>query len=252
MVMGMLTKKRYDLILNYLNNNGSGSISDFVGITNSSESTIRRDLTHLEELGLLTRIHGGASLDRLEQEASFSDKSVLHLKEKIYIGKIAASLIDDGDTVFIDAGTTTYEMLPFIDAESLTVVTNNMTLIDVLVKKGYYVYLLGGNVKSSTRAIVGHDATNKLEQLYFDKCFIGTNGVDLSHGFSTPNSDEANIKSTALKQSKQRFILADHSKFYKTAFVKFANLKDAAMITNDSHSEFLKEASGVTKIIGGE
>jgi DeoR family fructose operon transcriptional repressor len=248
----MLTKKRYDLILSYLNKHTSASVSDLVNITSSSEATVRRDLTHLEEVGQLTRVHGGATIDRLEQEATYSDKSVLNLKEKIYIGKLAASLIDDGDTVFIDAGTTTYEMLPFIDAQSLTVVTNNMALIDILVRKGYDVYLLGGKVKSSTRAIVGHDALNKLQQLYFDKCFVGTNSVDISHGFSTPNNDEAYIKGAALKQAKQRFVLADDSKFYKTAFVKFGELKDAAIITNKSRSEFLKEASIYTNIIGGD
>lgn len=252
LVMEMLTQKRYDLILNFLNNYGSGSVSDFVDITKSSEATIRRDLTYLEESGFLTRIHGGATLDRIEKEASFSDKSIMHLKEKVYIGKLAASLIDDGDTVFIDAGTTTYEMLPFIDAEALTVVTNNMTLIDVLVKKGYYVYLLGGKVKSTTRAIVGHDAIKKLEHLYFDKCFVGTNCVDLNHGYSTPDSDEAHIKRTALKQSKQKFVVADNSKFYKTAFVQFAELKEATLITDKSQSDFIKEAKHFTKIIGGE
>lgn len=252
LVIEMLTQKRYDLILEFLNRHSSGSVADFVNITDSSEATIRRDLTYLESSGLLTRIHGGATLDKIEKEATFSDKSIRNLKEKVYIGKLAASLIDDGDTVFIDAGTTTYEMIPFIDAESLTIVTNNMTLIDILVKKGYYVYLLGGKVKLTTRAIVGHDAIKKLENLYFDKCFIGTNCVDLDHGYSTPDSDEGHIKRTAILQSKQKFVLADHSKFHKTAFVQFAALNEAALITNKNSSKFLSEAAKITKIIGGE
>src|SRR5699024_9973667 len=112
--------QRYELILNFLNEHGNGTISDFVKMTGTSSATIRRDLTHLEDEGLLSRIHGGATIDRIEGEASYTDKAIRNLKDKIQIAKTAASLIEDGDTLFIDAGTSTYEMLPFINKKNLT------------------------------------------------------------------------------------------------------------------------------------
>ena len=250
-VMEMITAQRYELILNFLNENGNGTINDFVKLTSTSSATIRRDLTHLEEEGRLKRIHGGATIDRIEEEVSYSDKSVRNLKDKISIAKRAASLIEDGDTVFIDAGTNTYEMLPFINQKNLIIVTNSVTLISSLVKDGHLVYLLGGKVKPTTNAIIGSEAAQKLESLSFDKCFIGTNGIDPAHGYSTPDNDEAIIKRTALAQSKAKYILGDASKFYKTAFVKFAELDDAVLITNAIQSDFIKMINKETTVIGG-
>lgn len=250
MVMDMITTQRYELILNFLNEHGNGTISDFVKMTGTSSATIRRDLTHLEDEGLLSRIHGGATIDRIEGEASYTDKAIRNLKDKIQIAKTAASLIEDGDTLFIDAGTSTYEMLPFINKKNLTIVTNSVTLISSLVRDGHLVYLLGGKVKPTTYAIIGTEAVDKLNSLSFDKCFIGTNGIDTTHGYSTPDAEEAAIKRTALKQSKAKYVLGDGSKFYKTAFVKFARLGDAVLITNDLKSEIIKEIKTETIVIG--
>ena len=236
MVMDMITTQRYELILNFLNENGNGTINDFGKLTGTSSATIRRDLTHLEDEGLLSRIHGGATIDRVESEASYTDKAVRNLKDKILIAKTAAALIEDGDTLFIDAGTSTYEMLPFINKKNLTIVTNSVTLISSLVRDGHLVYLLGGNVKPTTYAIIGTEAVDKL------------NG--LSFGYSTPDGEEAAIKRTALKQSKAKYILGDTSKFHKTAFVKFAALGDAVLITNDLKSEFVKDIEEETNVIG--
>lgn len=248
--MNMITTQRYELILNFLNEYGNGTINDFVDLTGTSSATIRRDLTQLEDEGLLSRIHGGATIDRIESEKSYTDKSVMNLKDKIHIAKTAAALIEDGDTLFIDAGTSTYEMLPFINKKNLTIVTNSVTLISSLVKDGHLVYLLGGKVKPTTYAIIGTEAVEKLNNLSFDKCFIGTNGIDIEHGFSTPDSDEAAVKRTALKRSKAKYILGDTSKFHKTAFVKFAELSDAELITNDTKSDLIKEISKETTVIG--
>lgn len=252
MVMRMITTQRYELIIKYLNDHGSASVNELVGLTASSTATIRRDLTHLEAEGLLTRIHGGATLDHIVKEASYTDKSVKNLKGKISIAKNAALLIEDGETIFMDAGTTTYEMLSFIEAENLTIVTNSVTVISSLVKLGHKVYLLGGKVKPLTYAIVGSEASQKLSTLSFDKCFLGTDGVDLIHGYSTPDSEEALIKKTALNQSKAGYILADSSKYHRTAFVKFADIEEAVLITEGFSSEFVRNIKDKTIVIGVE
>src|SRR5699024_10284773 len=100
----MITNQRYERILDYLNVHGTGSVNDLVIITDSSTATVRRDLTHLESEGILKRVHGGATLGGLQKEEDYSDKSVKNLTEKIKIAQNAAAMIENGDTVFIDAG----------------------------------------------------------------------------------------------------------------------------------------------------
>lgn len=247
----MITNQRYEKIMNYLNEKGSGSVNDLVDITNSSTATVRRDLTHLESKGLLKRVHGGATVDQMEQEEDYSEKSVKNLSKKLKIAQKAAELIEDGDTIFIDAGTTTYEMMPFIRASNITVVTNSITLIDQLVRNGHNTHVLGGKVKPSTKAVVGHDVIEKLKTLSFDKCFVGVNAIDIHHGYTTPDEDEAYIKRTAVEQAIRAFVLADSSKFERSAFVKFAGVEEAVIITENENHPFLEKIDDRTTIIGG-
>ncbi|WP_411844266.1 DeoR/GlpR family DNA-binding transcription regulator [Salinicoccus sp. HZC-1] len=248
----MITNQRYEKIMEYLNRKGTGSVNDLVGITSSSTATVRRDLTYLESKGLLKRIHGGATVDQMEQEEDYSDKSVKNLSKKLKIAQKAAGMIEDGDTIFVDAGTTTYEMMPFIKASSITVVTNSITLIDQLVRNGHNTYVLGGKVKPTTKAVVGHDVVDKLRNLTFDKCFVGVNAVDVHHGFSTPDEDEAYIKRTAIVQARRAFVLADSSKFDRSAFVKFADIEEASIITEPAQHPFLEKIKKRTDIIRGD
>ncbi|KKK35470.1 hypothetical protein WN59_01160 [Salinicoccus sediminis] len=248
----MITNQRYEKIMDCLNERGTASVNDLVDITNSSTATVRRDLTHLESKGLLKRVHGGATVEQMEREEDYTEKSVKNLSKKLKIAQIASELIEDGDTVFIDAGTTTYEMMPFIKASEVTVVTNSITLIDQLVRNGHQTIVLGGRVKPATKAVVGHDVIEKLRTLSFDKCFIGVNAIDLHHGFTTPDEDEAYIKKTAVEHSRRAFVLADSSKFERSAFVKFAQLEEASIITEDPDHPFLVKARSGTEITGGE
>lgn len=248
----MITNQRYEKIMDYLKEKGTGSVNDLVDITHSSAATVRRDLTHLESKGLLKRVHGGATVEQMEREEDYTEKSVKNLSKKIKIAQMASELIEDGDTVFIDAGTTTYEMMPFIKASDVIVVTNSITLIDQLVRNGHGTHVLGGRIKPATKAVVGHDVIEKLKTLSFDKCFIGVNAIDTNHSFTTPDEDEAYIKRTAVEQARRSFVLADSSKFGRSAFVKFAELEDASIITEDPDHPFLVKVRTRTEITGGE
>ncbi|WP_017548808.1 DeoR/GlpR family DNA-binding transcription regulator [Salinicoccus carnicancri] len=248
----MITNQRYEKIMDYLNERGTGSVNDLVDITNSSTATVRRDLTYLESRGMLKRVHGGATVEQMEREEDYTEKSVKNLSEKIKIAQIASEMIEDGDTVFIDAGTTTYEMMPFIKASDVTVVTNSITLIDQLVRNGHKTHVLGGRVKPATKAVVGHDVIEKLKTLSFDKCFVGVNAIDIHHGFTTPDEDEAHIKRTAVEQARRAFVLADSSKFERSAFVKFASLAEASIITENPDHPYLIRAGSGAEITGGK
>lgn len=244
----MLTEERHNIILDLLREKGVIKIIDLIEATNTSESTIRRDLTYLESINALKRIHGGATLPKGRLiEPSYSEKEVQSVDEKKIIAKYAASLIEDGDSVYLDAGTSTYEMIQYIDKNNIVVVTNGLKHINALIDKNINAYILGGKIKNTTKAVIGSDALKSLEKFRFDKCFLGINGIHIECGFTTPDSEEAMLKENAIKHSRQSFVLADESKFGEVSFVKVADLKDAVIITN-SEVENYKEYNEETKV----
>jgi len=229
----LLTEERHKYILETLSKKGIVKINEIVDLTNSSESTIRRDLTYLEGKNMLKRIHGGATLLKGRfSEPSYNEKLDRNISEKSAIAQYAASLIQDGDCIYIDAGTTTFEIIKYINNKNIFVVTNGLKQIDLLVEKGINAYVLGGRVKLITKAIIGMDALKGLEKFRFDKAFIGINGIHFEYGFTTPDIEEAALKENAIKLSKEAFILADESKFGEVAFCKVTDLKKATVITN--------------------
>ncbi|TCO68266.1 DeoR/GlpR family DNA-binding transcription regulator [Marinisporobacter balticus] len=229
----MLTEKRHEIILEILKKKGSVKINEFVEATNTSESTIRRDLSFLENTNVLKRVHGGANLLKGRfNEPTYSEKQDQYIQEKTMIAEYGASLIEDGDCVYLDAGTTTFMMIQYLDKKDIVVVTNGLKHIDMLVENNINAYIVGGKVKARTKAVIGIDALKNLEKFRFDKCFIGINGIHPDYGFTTPDSEEAILKGTAINLSREAFVLADESKFGEAAFVKVSDLKKAVIITN--------------------
>ena len=229
----MLTPERHQIILNLLKTNGVVKLQEMIEATKASESTIRRDLIQLEQEHRLKRVHGGASLLQGKRiEPSYDIKSDINFKEKQLIAELAASLIIDGDSVYLDAGTTTLQMIPYLNQKDLTIVTNGVNLIEPLIAKGITAYLLGGLVKSSTKALIGSAALASLKGYRFDKCFIGVNGIHHEFGYTTPDPEEARIKQTALYLAQETYVVADHSKHGDVSFSKIADLSAAILITD--------------------
>ncbi|MHC0552517.1 DeoR/GlpR family DNA-binding transcription regulator [Salinicoccus sp. CNSTN-B1] len=247
----MLTSKRYEIIMDHLAKNGTASVNTLVELTKSSSATVRRDLSYLEDEGALQRVHGGATIRRNEREEDYGEKSVKNLSKKIKIAQTAASLIEEGDVIFIDAGTTTYEMVHFINQENITIVTNGITLIEPLVRNGHETHVLSGRVKPATKAVVGPEVIEKINHLNFDKCFVGANAISAEHGLSTPKEAEAFIKKSAIRQSSLAYALVDSSKYNRNAFVHFADIEETAIITDDASHGFIKAIQSRTNIIGG-
>lgn len=230
----MLTPERHQLIVSLLKENGVVKLQELVERTNSSESTIRRDLVQLEDKNILKRIHGGASLVQGNRvEPSYIEKSSKNIKEKRAIAQYASQLIHEGDSIYLDAGTTSQELIPFLNHEGITVVTNAVNLIEPLLEKGITTYLTGGVVKPQTKALIGSRALESLNLYRFDKCFLGVNGIDLKYGYTTPDPEEALIKQTAMGLASECYILADHTKFNEVSFSKVSSLKDAVLITDN-------------------
>ncbi|AZJ44871.1 DeoR/GlpR family DNA-binding transcription regulator [Bacillus velezensis] len=232
----MLTPERYQLIMDQIEKRDVVKIQELISMTNASESTIRRDLSTLEEHGFLKRVHGGASkLSNSRQEPDMLEKSSKNLQDKLKIAEEAASLLEEGDCIYLDAGTTTLHMIDFIDpSKDIVVVTNGVMHIDALIRKGIPFYLLGGYVKHRTGAMIGGASLTAVSQYRFDKSFLGVNGVHIEAGFTTPDPDEALLKTKAVRQAKNAYVLADPSKFGEISFAAFAALGDAAIITTEA------------------
>ncbi|QRG70081.1 DeoR/GlpR family DNA-binding transcription regulator [Brevibacillus choshinensis] len=230
----MLTPERHQLILSLLKERDTVRINELVEMTGASESTIRRDLSELEEQSLLKRVHGGASsLQNKIEEPTMLEKSVKYEREKTAIAKYAASLVSERDSIFIDAGSTTSRMVPFLPYENIVVVTNSPDIGIQLIKRNIKTFLLGGELKAATWSLVGRDAIKSIGQYRFDKCFIGTNGIDLTHGLTTPDPDEAYVKQLALQYSDRRFVLADSYKFNRVTFAKMGDFSHVTVVTDD-------------------
>jgi DeoR family fructose operon transcriptional repressor len=229
----LLTEQRHKIILEKLKQNGIVKVNDLVNLLNTSESTIRRDLTYLENINVLKRIHGGATIPKGRLiEPTYNEKQIQNVDQKRKIAKFAASYIEEGDCIYLDAGTSTFEMIQYINKKSLIVVTNGLNHINAIIENNINGYILGGKVKNSTKAVIGCDALKSIEKFRFDKCFLGINGIHLKYGFTTPDSEEAILKENAIKHSGQSYILADESKFGEVSFVKVGNLDQASIITN--------------------
>ncbi|RSK51757.1 DeoR/GlpR family DNA-binding transcription regulator [Bacillus canaveralius] len=233
----MLTPERHRLILQLLKERNVVKIQEIVELTNTSESTIRRDLIQLEQEKFLKRVHGGAArLQGKLQEASMSEKTFKNLHEKRQIAQYAASLVEEGDCIYLDAGSTVMAMIEYLPND-IVVVTNGLMHIHLLLDKEINTFLIGGFAKHKTKAIIGRGALASMENYRFDKCFMGVNGIHPQFGYTTPDQEEALIKKTAISLSRESFVLADESKFSEISFAKIADLHEAAIITNQLNKE---------------
>lgn len=245
----MLTNERHAYILKKLEKKQTVKIQELVDETAASESTIRRDLTELENQQKLERVFGGAILTgRNLKEQSITDKSTLNLTEKIQVAQAAAGLIKEGDSVFLDAGTTTFQMIPFLQNKDLVIVTNGLTLVDALNEYGITTYLIGGLLKSKTSAFVGSQTMQAIKSYRFDICFLGVNGLHVEYGYTTPDPEEAAVKQLASSLSRKTFALADHSKINQVSFAKIMDLENAMLIIDSMPTETLDDFRKKTSV----
>lgn len=244
----MLETERHQMIIEALKTKNTVKLQELVELTNSSESTIRRDLIQLEQGKFLKRVHGGAArLQGKLQEPSMTEKSSKNLQAKRRIAQYAGSLVEEGDCIYLDAGSTVIEIIPFLP-DNIVVVTNGLMHINELLEKNIKTFLLGGYAKPTTRAIIGRGALESLEQYRFDKCFLGVNGIHPQFGYTTPDPEEAMIKQRAISLTREAYVIADESKFSEIAFAKIADLHQASIITSDLDPETKEQFLSKTKI----
>lgn len=249
----MLNEERYRRILRLLQEKGIVKLQELCTMLEASESTVRRDLQDLEERGQLRRVHGGAALPALSGglEPGMAEKSAVNLPQKQKIAEMASGLVRSGEAIYLDAGTTTLAMIPYLKGKSITVVTNGLPQADALLEADIPSYLLGGLAKKRTKALVGSLALDNLGGFRFDRCFLGANGIHPDAGYTTPDPEEAALKRRASELSSLTYVLADSSKIGHVAFSKIMELEKAALIAEQVPERWHKPIAEMTNLIGG-
>lgn len=245
----MLTEQRYDIILKLLEEKNSITVAEVKELLNTSESTVRRDITALHNAGKLVKVFGGAvTCDRtiVTHEPTVEQKACVNVEAKQVVAAHAAGLVLPEDFVYLDAGTTTACMLSFLTEKSATFVTNAVAHAKTLAAAGFHVYLVGGELKGSTEAVVGNQALMSLQNYHFTKGFFGTNGISRQSGLTTPDMNEAMVKKTAMGQCREVFVLADHSKFGNVSLVTFGAFQSGTILTDSCPEEYKSSGNVVT------
>ena len=227
----ILTKARLD---------GRVEVKDLAEALDVTPETVRRDLTALERRGLLRRMHGGAiPVERLGIEPAVADREGRMAGQKERIAKAALDELPDGGAIILDAGTTTIRLAELLPTDrELTVVTHSLPVAMLLATRPTItLHLLGGTVRGRTLAAVGTWAERAMADVFADVAFLGTNGITVERGLTTPDMAEAAVKRALVAAARRVVVLADHTKFGRTDFAQVAPLPAVDTVITDTDLE---------------
>lgn len=235
----MLTAERKRYILELLQEKNYVSVAELSADFKVSEVTIRKILNELDSYGYLKRTRGGAiSISISKDEFEEKEKEKTNIKEKKAIAKAAYDYIENGNIIFLDAGSTTLELVRLIkngNKRNLVVVTNAINIAyEMTEAEDIDLILIGGCVRHRILSCVGSIAEKAIESLYFDKLFLGANSADIVHGITTPNIYEAQVKQQMLKSTKEVILITDYSKFGKVSLSQICPVKTINRLITDS------------------
>ena len=233
----MTMDERQKRILDLLEAEGEIRVEDLADRLNVSQVTMRKDLDILETQGLVERIHGGAIFSQRNRfNVAFLEELQTQATAKKLIAQAAVDYIKEGDSIILDAGTTTFWLAQALAGKfkSLLVITNSLPAALELSKAGYKILLIGGEVLNHSLALTGPITVNNLESYHVDRAFLGTSGISLSHGYSTADSNDADVKEQMIRAAEKTYILTDSSKFERNCLVSFADFSDIHLTITDS------------------
>jgi DeoR family fructose operon transcriptional repressor len=232
----LIPAQRRERIQEYLAIHQIVRTTDLCNLLETSEATVRRDLEWLELKGILERTHGGAiQSQRIIFEQEYQQRAQHHPEEKKRIGELAASLIEDGDIVFINSGTTSTQVLQHIRRDSrITVYTNNVNAAIELGDPGFHYYLIGGEFQARSNSLAGRFALDNLKQVYANKVILGVDGISVKHGCTVPTDAEAEVVRQMIERTMGQVILvADHSKWGVVSNFQIASINEVDKLVTD-------------------
>jgi DeoR family transcriptional regulator, aga operon transcriptional repressor len=232
------TVSRRKKILERIQETGEVLITDLSKEFDVSEVTIRNDLENLERKNQLIRARGGAihSENHVGIDQRLTEKNKMHTHEKAAIGKLAASLIHDGETIIIDSGSTTAEIIKHLgDLRQLNVITNALNIANLLMAQANVnVIIPGGYLRQNSMSLVGPLAEKNLRAFYVDKLFLSTDGFDTTQGIYTPNIDEAHLNGIMISIAKEVILVTDSSKFKRKSLAFICTLDKIKTVVTDN------------------
>jgi DeoR family transcriptional regulator, fructose operon transcriptional repressor len=232
----LIPAQRRERIQEYLAIHKIVRMDDLNRMLGASEATVRRDLEWLEREGVLERTHGGAILSqRMTLEPEYKQRANTNPEQKRLIGELAASLIEDGDVVFINSGTTTTQVIRHIRKNAgITVISNNINAALEAGEAGFTHHLVGGEFQPHSNSVAGRFAIDNLRQVYADKAVLGVDGISLLHGCTVPSNAEAEVVKQMIERTHGKiFIVADHSKWGVVSNFQIASIDEIDKLITD-------------------
>ena len=247
----MLGIERRQKIVEFIQKDRRVYVANLSQLFDVTEETIRRDLEKLESENLLTRTYGGAVLNQhTNEDLPFPKRKSTNRELKQKIALKAVDLINDGDTIMMDTSSTCLELLEALQCKrDLTIITNSIKIPYDFAHLNFNIISTGGVLRSHSLALVGPIAHDTLQKYYVDMAVMSCKGISLDKGVMESNEPESELKKSMLNQAEKFILLADHTKFNKTAFIKFCSLRSVDYIVTDTKpSEKWLELSESQKI----
>ncbi len=232
-----ISVERHALILKHLHAEGKVLVTELSNLLQVSEVTVRSDLDQLSRKGLILRTHGGAvKSDLLVQDAPIFEKTKKHKSDKEHIAIAAAALVNDGETITIDSGSTTWELAKHLKPKrNLTIITNSLPIArELSLVPNLVVIVAGGSVRRESLSIVGPHTEALLREHFADKLFLGVDGFDVQSGLTTPNLDEARVNRLMIDMAREVIVVTDSSKFGRRSMCLIVPTKRIHKVITDA------------------
>lgn len=230
-----MKENRIKELQDYIIANERASIDELCGLFNVSKNTMRRDIGELEQQGIIKKVYGGIVLNDQKTTEPFESREERNKEAKQIIAKLAKDFVEDGDIIYIDSGTTTMHMIPYLaELRNLTIITNNLNvIINSLAYPSLNVLCTGGTLFRTTNSFIDMDAVNSLKKYNISKAFMATTGVSISKGVTNSSSFEYDIKKYMVENCETTIVLADNTKLGRISLTTYCNLKDIdVFVTN--------------------
>ena len=204
-----------------------------------SKNTIRRDINELEEQGIIRKVYGGIVLKEAEIMSlePFSAREIRNINEKKKIAAVAAALVNDGEVIYIDSGTTTMHLLPHLAEKNfLTIVTASVYVLDLATRySNFNVIATGGNLQQPIKALVGPSVLECIRNYNFSKIFLASTGISIEHGATNASPLECEVKRELVRKSCAKYLLVDNSKFDVASLMTYSDLTNIDNIITDKN-----------------
>lgn len=237
--------ERQKKILDYVNESKKATVNELSELIGVSKVTIRKYINELESKGLVIKTHGGVvSINsELNNEIPYSSKKGLNTTEKQKIGYAAAQLIEEGDVVILDAGSTTLEIVKHIENKHITIITNDIKIAyELAAKPSINLIITGGVSHKHVYTVVGFETEKFLNKIHANKTFLGADAINLENGITNRTLEEVAIKQAMIKAAEKVILVADHSKLNKMAFADVCKIEAIDTIVIDAVDEVYEKA----------